>query len=441
MADPLHGVTLDQILTQLVDAYGFPELATRIPIKCFEQDASIPSALKFLRRTPWARTKVEGLYLFHLREQKRRRARGNGGDLRGAVAAIVAATKSVTTVVEEIHGAFGAFPVVTDLVYATVRGVTGVVGVGVDAAVAALAPLLGEGVAGPEREAVLAALNGVIGDHLEATGNSLAIPMAIRPPLDGLHDGGTLLLLVHGSCMNDLQWMRGGHDHGRALARDLGFTPAYLHCNTGRHVSDNGQDVATLLEIESAPFRDVVVVAHSMGGLIARSAIRTAETSGLAWRSKLRALVMLGTPHQGAPLERGGNIFQSLLGKTPWSAPLQTLGRLRSAGVTDMRHGNVVAEDWQDRDRFAHGPDPRMPTPLPDGVRCYAIAGSNSAVGTAATKLKGDNLVPVASALGRHRNAAFTLQFTDTKVVHATSHLGLLSSADVYAALHEWLRG
>jgi len=52
MADPLHGVTLDQILTQLVDAYGFPELATRIPIKCFEQDASIPSALKFLRRRP-----------------------------------------------------------------------------------------------------------------------------------------------------------------------------------------------------------------------------------------------------------------------------------------------------------------------------------------------------------------------------------------------------
>ena len=77
-ADPLHGITLEQLLTQLVDAYGFPELAVQIPIHCFENEPSIKSSLKFLRRTPWARAKVESFYLFHLREQKRR-ARAKDG--------------------------------------------------------------------------------------------------------------------------------------------------------------------------------------------------------------------------------------------------------------------------------------------------------------------------------------------------------------------------
>ena len=72
MADPLHGLTLEQLLTQLIDAYGFPELAIRVPIHCFENEPSLKSSLKFLRRTPWARAKVESFYLFHLREQARR---------------------------------------------------------------------------------------------------------------------------------------------------------------------------------------------------------------------------------------------------------------------------------------------------------------------------------------------------------------------------------
>jgi uncharacterized protein (DUF2132 family) len=61
--NPLHGVTLDMILTQLVEQYGWAELGRRIPINCFTNDPSIKSSLKFLRRTPWARKKVEELYL------------------------------------------------------------------------------------------------------------------------------------------------------------------------------------------------------------------------------------------------------------------------------------------------------------------------------------------------------------------------------------------
>ncbi|MBX9872887.1 MAG: VF530 family protein, partial [Burkholderiaceae bacterium] len=69
--NPLHGLTLEAILTALVAHYGWPGLAERITVRCFSVDPSIGSSLKFLRKTPWAREKVEGLYLYMLREQRR----------------------------------------------------------------------------------------------------------------------------------------------------------------------------------------------------------------------------------------------------------------------------------------------------------------------------------------------------------------------------------
>jgi len=69
--NPLHGVTLERMVTELVAHFGWPELGQQINIRCFTSDPSIGSSLKFLRRTPWAREKVESLYLFMLREQAR----------------------------------------------------------------------------------------------------------------------------------------------------------------------------------------------------------------------------------------------------------------------------------------------------------------------------------------------------------------------------------
>ncbi len=69
--NPLHGVTLEAIVTALAEAYGWEDLARRVPIRCFTSDPSVRSSLTFLRKTPWAREKVESLYLFMLREQKR----------------------------------------------------------------------------------------------------------------------------------------------------------------------------------------------------------------------------------------------------------------------------------------------------------------------------------------------------------------------------------
>ena len=158
--------------------------------------------------------------------------------------------------------------------------------------------------------------------------------------------------------MNDLQWSRGGHDHGAALARDCGFTPVYLRYNSGQHVSINGhalaQQLQGLVDAWPVPLERCVLLGHSMGGLLARSALHYGTQAGLGWRSRVTDLVCLGTPHHGAPLERAGNWIDMLLGATPYAAPFARLGKLRSAGITDLRHGNLVDEDWVGRDRFAH---------------------------------------------------------------------------------------
>jgi triacylglycerol esterase/lipase EstA (alpha/beta hydrolase family) len=240
-----------------------------------------------------------------------------------------------------------------------------------------------------------------------------------------------------------LQWNRRGHNHGTALGRDLGILPIYVHYNSGLHVSTNGRELDGLLERLicewPVPVEELVLLGHSMGGLVARSACASSEGEPRAWRAKLKKLVCLGTPHHGAPLERGGNWIDVLLGISRYSAPLARLGKLRSAGVTDLRFGNVLDEHWIGRDRFALGRDSRAPLPLPDGVACYAVAGTTSPEG--ASNYLGDGLVPVDSALGRHARPELTLAFPEANrwIAHATGHLDLLDRPEVYEKLRAWL--
>ncbi len=398
---------------------------------------------------------------------RRSKPRNPVDDLRGATRLAVEATRSVTDLVEAMHHGIAGGPSIlgrpldaptrffTKPIYGSIRGVTRLVGAGIDAALAQLAPLLGGREPGLEREAVLAVLNGVLGDYLAESGNPLAIEMRLR---DGGHPleldrqalrlafpqaGGKLLVLVHGSCLNDRQWARLGHDHGAALARDLGFTPVYLHYNSGLHVSANGRAFAALLEALAAawptPIDELVIIAHSMGGLVSRSACHSGEAAAHTWRRRLRKLVCLGSPHHGAPLERGGHFVDLLLGISRYSAPLARLGKIRSAGVTDMRFGNVLDEHWEGRDRFAHAHDVRTPLPLPAGVQCYAIAATKEhATGG---KRQGDGLVPVDSALGRHAKPELTLGFPEAHqwIARGMDHLDLLGRAEVYATIRSWL--
>jgi hypothetical protein len=154
------------------------------------------------------------------------------------------------------------------------------------------------------------------------------------------------------------------------------------------------------------------------------------------------ALVFLGTPHHGAPLERGGHWVEALLGVSPYSAAFVRLGRIRSAGVTDLRHGSLLDDDWHGRDRFAHGHDTRTPVALPAGIPCYAIAAvAGQRAGPLATRLVGDGLVPLDSALGRHDDPRRALAFAslNTRIVRRTHHLDLLSSPTVTRQLLRWL--
>jgi hypothetical protein len=333
--------------------------------------------------------------------------------------------------------------------------VTTLVGGGLDVALARFAQLLGESAPRVEQEAVLAVLNGVLGDYLSRTKNPLAIEMSVRQGGQRLvlekdhlraalpRAGGRLLVLVHGSCLNDLEWSRHGHDHGVALARDRGYTPAYLHYNSGLHISTNGRAFAAILEelvaVWPAPLEEVVILAHSMGGLVSRSACHYAEVAGHAWRRKLGKLVCLGSPHHGAPFERGGHWVDVLLGVSRYAAPLARLGQIRSAGVTDMRFGNVLDDDWEGRDRFRHDGDRRTPLPLPAGVDCYAIAATSATAPGVA--LASDGLVPVDSALGRSDKPEFSLQFPESHqwIAFGAAHLDLLDRADVYTKIVSWL--
>jgi hypothetical protein len=393
-------------------------------------------------------------------------------DLRGLGRLAVDGVSGITDLVEAMHAAITHLPAVigkpapttttglTRFVYRRVRGVTRLVGTGLDASLSRLGPWLGSGNPSPQREAMLAAANGVLGDHLEASGNPLAIGMQFRRDGQALRlaprsleasvpdAGGKLLVLVHGLCMNDLQWNHAGHDHGRALARDLGYTPVYLRYNSGRRVSTNGDEFARSLEklirAWPVPVEEITLLCHSMGGLVARSAVDSALAGKLAWPELPLRIVFLGTPHHGAPLERAGSWADLLIGLSPYSAPFVRLGRIRSAGIQDLRHGNVRNSDWQDRDGDGRA-DGRTPLPLPKRVKAYAIAVTTQQRREDGDdgKLRGDGLVPIASALGEHTDPAFDLRIPRSRrwVGHGISHLELLGNAAVHARIHRWLQG
>lgn len=397
-------------------------------------------------------------------------------DLRGAARLTTDAVADLTSLVQAMHARISATvglsrpgatapderpPGLAGPDHPSVRGVTRVVGASVEALLGWLGPALAPTDPGrpphAEREAIVAALNGVLGDHLAAIDNPLAIAMAFR------HAGRPLaldrfamrahvpaatprlLVLLHELCMNDLQWLRAGHDHGAALARETGFTPIYLHYNSGLSVSTNGrilaQQMERLFDAWPVPIERLALLGHGMGGLVARSALHHApliQRGALRWPVRVNELICLGTPHQGAPLEGAGHGVDLLLGAAPYAAPLARLGKVRSAGMNDLRHGSILSGTAAgDDDAPAH-----VPVGLPAATRCFAIAGAlGPAAGGTKAKVPGDGLVPVASALGHHREPERRVPFAQDHqaVVHDTGHLDLLSSAEVFGLLRQWL--
>ena len=250
--------------------------------------------------------------------------------------------------------------------------------------------------------------------------------------------------------MNDLHWESAGNSHADVLSESLGYTAVYLHYNTGLHTSVNGAQLAALLEqllvAWPQPVEDLTLLVHSMGGLVSRSACQVAEQADMAWRSKLKNIVFLGTPHHGAPLERVGNWIDRILGSNLVTRPFAAIGQIRSRGITDLRYGHVLTSSWeidgQELDRFERSPDSRQPLPLPVDVNCFTVAATTSGEASPLKDaLMGDGLVPLLSALGQHVEARHCLHFSPENqwTAYATNHMDLLNRPEVTARVLTWL--
>ena len=395
-------------------------------------------------------------------------------DLQGLGRLGIDAVLQVTDLVEAVHGGIQRVATlrapgeprrlggIAGLAYGGVRGVTGLVGRALEAVTSRLDWPNDGTVRSGLRESVLAALNGVVGDHLEASGNPLAIPLQLLKdgqPLP-LHDrdalqaalppsGSRVLVLLHGLCMSPWQWraaMPGEDADMQALAEGLGYRVLHLHYNSGRHIAANGEDFADALQalVDAWPqaIDELVLLGHSMGGLVARSAVHAGSARAHAWTSRRLRLICLGTPHHGAPLERAGNGVDRLLAGLPLVKPFARLGHLRSAGITDLRHGAVLPAAMQGIQRFTtRGLPPPAPS-LPDSVELHVLAGTRSpSLHRQPARLRSDGLVPVTSALGHHRDGARDLGVAQARqaVITGVGHIALLHDPRVLATVRGWL--
>jgi pimeloyl-ACP methyl ester carboxylesterase len=257
---------------------------------------------------------------------------------------------------------------------------------------------------------VVAALNGLYGDRLTARRNGLALGMEVRrggeavpATPEGLAAAfpdatSRVVVFVHGLGETGDAWgWRGAPRYGERLQDELSFTPVYLRYNTGLHVSENGRELARLLDalLDGWPcgVEEIALIGHSMGGLVARSACHY----GGRWTDLVRHVFCLGTPHLGADLEKGANVLGWALAKLPETRGMAKVWNARSSGIKDLRYGACIEEDWcdYDPDEFLRDRCQEVPF-LPDANYYFVGAALAGPVG----RLVGDLLVRMPSASG-----------------------------------------
>jgi pimeloyl-ACP methyl ester carboxylesterase len=320
----------------------------------------------------------------------------------------------------------------------------------------------------PKSRAALGILNGAHGDLLESEFPALALQMTLRHEGSDLpirpdvlaaaypRAGRRVAVFLHGLVETEDSWRfralaRHGdpvQTYGSMLERDLGYTPVWLRYNSGRRISDNGRDLDALLsqlvQAWPVPLEEIVLIGHSMGGLIGRSALTLAGESAAgverSWSDVVTGTVMLGAPHLGAPLEQSVNTLAhhlNRLGETRW---LATTLAARSVGIKDLRFGNLIEADWIDV-----APDARTSArthiPLHEGVRHFVVLATLAGrPDSALAHFVGDLLVRPRSALG-DTGDEHGLGYRDEHVLRLTGlhHLDLLNHPKVYEQLHAWL--
>jgi pimeloyl-ACP methyl ester carboxylesterase len=394
---------------------------------------------------------------------------------RGATRLTFDTVEAVTRIVESMHETIarhplplkktpdeptGAHGLIASTIYRIIRGVNHTLRESTDTLFGLLPESPTAGPLAPEQIRALGVLNGAVGDHLEATGNTLQIPMTLTSggcelvlERDALREAlpdarGHLVVLVHGLCLTELCWQHeDGGDLAQHLSREMPVTTLHLRYNTGRHISRNGQELAALLdEIDAlwpVALESLTLIGHSMGGLVIRSACWYADARGSAVLSKLKHVVYLGTPHHGSMIERAGHAFDLAIRKYPYIRPF-AVGRHRSAGIKDLHHGDLLDEDWQEHHPEQPRSDRRRPVPLLPQVDHYlvaAVVGDSEAHPLSA--LAGDLLVRSDSAVGVHKEAHKRLPVPDShcRVFCEKHHFDLLTDTRVHQQIVEWLAG
>jgi pimeloyl-ACP methyl ester carboxylesterase len=390
-------------------------------------------------------------------------------DLQGLTHLIMDATVGVTDLVEEMHKQVVHPPFlpstsiqklitkIAGFTFSNIRWSTKMIGNSVSKILKHITPAIGNIKSSDKKEVLLSVLNGVIGDHLEEKENPLKIDMqfryqskAIQIDSESLKEtypkiNGKILLMIHGSCMSDIQWNRKNHNHGEILSEKLDKTPIYLNYNSGKHISTNGKELnknlQKLIENWPVPVEEIVIIAHSMGGLLTRSVLYYAGQNENNWTKHLKKVAFLGTPHHGSHVERMGNYLDLILESVPYLKPFARLGKIRSAGVTDLRYGNLIDEDWQHIGRFERKGDQRKHIQLPNKIEFFAVAAVIGKKITGSTRIFGDNLVDVKSALGKHKKTEKSLHFKEDTIliVYENNHLDLLSNSEILEKLKIWL--
>jgi pimeloyl-ACP methyl ester carboxylesterase len=318
----------------------------------------------------------------------------------------------------------GAYSAASELTRAVVRA-------GANAASRAQSPDAPSIERTPAGRVVVSALNGAFGDTLIRRSNPLALRMTVRRrgrdvPLTraALRDAypnakSRIAVFVHGLCETDEAWKLGAGRHvpyGHRMEIELGYTPVYLRYNTGRHISENGREFAKLFErlVQEWPVAvdEVVLVGHSMGGLVGRSACHYGADSACV--AKVRHVFTLGTPHRGAPLEQAANAASAALARLPETRPLARALNLRSSGIKDLRYGYLVDECWMDQDCDAYLRNTSREIPFLPTARHYFICATLTREADAPVgRIIGDLLVLQPSAwasAGRGKRMQFPIE-------------------------------
>lgn len=345
--------------------------------------------------------------------------------------------------------------------YSGARGLSHALGHVAGTSIAVARGVEGERLAdSPAGGLALGALGGLHGDLLERDGSELALEMTLRragsdvgldaPGLSAAFPEATsrLCVFVHGLCGTEETWWMFGDkaDHyGSRLQRDRGFTPLYVRYNTGLRISANGQRLTRLLAdiVEEWPVAvdEIVLVGHSMGGLVVRSACHYGEHFEEPWVADVRHVFCLASPHLGAPLEKAANVAGWALGHLPETRPLARILNGRSEGIKDLRFGYLVEEDWQDTDPDALLENNRHDIPfLPTATYYYVSATLSRDPRHPLGHLVGDLLVRFPSATGRGAKGE-RIPFHIDNGHHAggLTHFHVLNDPDIYRQLHAWL--